>query len=106
LGSIPLGRSEQAGHVTTHLRPDLEGSTDRFSAVVPRTIDHELDIVRAAIAMVAVGASGRVVVASLRFGDEILPRAQALAGLRGLRVVPLWTMDDGHHSIAIERRDG
>ena len=88
------------------MRGQAEGSVDRFSSVVPRTIDHELDLIRGAISLVAGGTASRVVVASLHFGDEILPRAQALAGLRRLRAVPLWTLDDNHHSIAIEHALG
>lgn len=79
-------------------------SADRFAETVSQTIDHELDLIRAAIAMVRTGASPRVVVASLRFADELLPRASALAGLSDLRATPLWTLDEGHHSIAIEHR--
>ena len=81
-------------------------AADRFDETVPRTIDHELDLIRAAIAMVRNGASQRVVVASLRFGDQLLPRARALAGMSGLRAVPLWSLDENHHSIAIERQLG
>ena len=73
---------------------------------VARTIDHELDLIQAAIAMVAGGGSLRVVVGSLRFADQILPRAQTLANRVGLQATPQWTLDKHQHAIAIEHRHG
>ena len=78
-------------------------TSKRFDNVVPDTIDQELELVREAIAMVASGNSPRVVLASLRFGEEILPRAQALAARSGLAATPQWSLDRHHHAIAIER---
>ncbi len=83
-----------------------EPGSDRFSDTVPVTIDRELELIRTAIAMVASGGSPRVVVAGLRFGDQILPRAQAMAYLNGLQVTPQWTLDENQTSIAVERRRG
>lgn len=87
-----------------------DGSTrdqsKRFDDVVPHTIDQELELIRTAIAMVASGGAPRVVVASLRFGDQILPRAQVLASASGLVATPQWTLDRNQHSIAIEHKDG
>ena len=83
-----------------------DASADRFDETVPQTIDHELELIRTAIAMVRSGASPRVVVASLSFGDQLLPRARALAAMSGLRATPLWSLDKSHHSIAIETQHG
>ena len=88
----------------SHVRYNAD--VDQFADVVPQKIDHELSLIREAIGMVRVGAATRVTVGSLRFADELLPRARALAGLAGLRAVPLWTLDEAHHAIAIERRHG
>ncbi len=73
--------------------------------LVSQTIDHELELIRSAVAMVASGKAPRVVVGSLRFGEEILPHAQALAGRAGLQATPQWTLDKHQHAIAIEHRD-
>ncbi len=83
-----------------------ERSADHFDETVPDTIDHELDLIRTAIAMVRSGASPRVVVASLRFGDQLLPRARALAAMSGLQATPLWSLDKSQRSIAIEHQLG
>jgi len=83
-----------------------EGSADRFDETVPQTIDHELELIRTAIAMVRSGASPRVVVASLSFGDQLLPRARALAAMSGLQATPLWSLDKSQRSIAIEHQLG
>jgi hypothetical protein len=45
---------------------------------------------REAIAMVASGASPRVVLAGIRFGDVILDTARRLALESGVRVNPIW----------------
>lgn len=76
--------------------------SDRSPDLVRRTIDHELNLVREAIAMVASGTSPRVVVASMRFSDLLLDEARALASSAGVHVVPLWTLDEAHHAIAVE----
>ena len=79
-----------------------DSSTDRFDETVSQTIDHELDMIRSAIAMVQSGATTRIVVANLHFGDQLLPRARALAATHGLRAMPLWSLDKHNRSIAIE----
>jgi hypothetical protein len=73
---------------------------------VERTLDQELGLVRDAIAFVARGGSRRVVVANLRFGDQLLARARQLAREARVRLVPLWMPDDAGADIAVERIDG
>jgi hypothetical protein len=72
---------------------------------VGRTLEHELNLVREAIAMVAGGASRRVVVGGLRFGENLLAPASGLAAEAGVRLVPLWMPDDAGADIAVERID-
>jgi hypothetical protein len=72
---------------------------------VERTLDQELGLVRDAITLVARGASRRVVVANLRFGDQLLARARQLAREARVRVVPLWMPDDSGADIAVEALD-
>lgn len=72
---------------------------------VPLTLDREMDLVRGAIAMVASGGSRRVVLASLHFGDALLEPSRRLASAAGVRVMPLWSLDDGGHALAVEAID-
>jgi hypothetical protein len=73
---------------------------------VGRTLDQEMTLLREAIALVAGGGSRRVIVAGLRFGDQLLDRARRLALEAHVRVVPLWMPDDAGADIAIEAIDG
>lgn len=66
-------------------------------------LDRELELIREAIAMVAGGASPRVTVAGLRFGDRLVESARRMATPSGVAVVPLWTTDEGGADIALER---
>jgi hypothetical protein len=72
---------------------------------VVRILDRELDLIRAAIAMVASGAAPRVSLSSLRFGDQLLEAARQLAIPARVRVVPLWTSADAGTGLAVERLD-
>jgi hypothetical protein len=51
--------------------------------------ERELMLAREAIAMVASGASPRVVVAGIRFGATIIDDARRLALAAGVRVMPI-----------------
>lgn len=68
-------------------------------------LEHELELVRGAIAMVASGGSRRVSLGGLRFGEQLLEPARRLALEARVRVVPLWTTDEGGAGLAIERQD-
>lgn len=69
---------------------------------VVRTLDHELDLIRGAIALVASGGAPRVRLVSLRFGEQLLEQAHRLAATAGVRVVPDWTSDEGGASLTVE----
>jgi len=73
---------------------------------VERTLDQELGLVRDAIVLVARGGTRRVVVANLRYGDELMGRAALMAREAGVRIVPLWMPDDAGSDIAVEAIDG
>lgn len=83
----------------------MDQSTDDTTARVGRTLEHEMNLVREAIAMVATGRSRRVVVGGIRFGETLLIAARAMATEAGVRLVPLWMPDDTGADIAIERID-
>ena len=68
-------------------------------------IDEELARVAAAIDLVAARPGSRVTLAGLRFGESLLPRVEAAARDRGIRVRPIWPMGDGPVDLVIEAVD-
>jgi hypothetical protein len=83
----------------------MDHTADESTTPVGPTLEREMNLVRQAIAMVASGASGRVVVGGLQFGEDLLVPARGLATEAGVRLVPLWMPDDAGADIAIERID-
>jgi hypothetical protein len=83
----------------------MDQSTDPSATRVARALEREMDLVRDAIAMVSGGASRRVVVGGLTFGEPLLTMARGLATEAGVRLVPLWMPDDVGADIAVERID-
>ncbi len=65
-------------------------------------MERETRLVREAIAMVAIGASPRVVVAGIRYGESLLVAARRLALEAGVRVNPLWRDDHSAADIIVE----
>jgi hypothetical protein len=68
-------------------------------------IERELQSVRSAIDLVASGASRRVVLAGLRFTEQLIRPARRMALGTGTRVVPLWNTDESGGRLAVERWD-
>ena len=67
-------------------------------------VDIELRMLADAIEMVRSGASERVTLGGLRFGGQILTRAQALAARDGLSAIPIYGTDEtAGTDIVIER---
>lgn len=81
----------------------MESSTDRPTSSIGRTLEQEMALVQEAITMVASGASPRVVVGGLHFGEAVLALARPAAIEVGVRIVPLWMPDDAGADIAVER---
>ena len=81
----------------------MDDVEDRVAQVVPATLEHEMRLIREAIAMVASGGAPRVVVAGINFGETLLDPARRLALEAGVRLVPLWRADEAGADIAIER---
>ena len=67
------------------------------------TIEREMQMVGSAIGMVAGRHARRVTVAGLHFGQPLLAVADRMARDAGVRVVALWSSDDGGADIAVER---
>jgi hypothetical protein len=57
-------------------------------------IDTELRMIVDAVELVRSGASARVTLGGLQFGDQLLMRARKLAESAGLRVVPVYATDE------------
>jgi hypothetical protein len=70
---------------------------------IQRAEERELRLAREAIAMVASGATQRVVVAGIRYGDEILDAARRIALESGVRVNPLRQSGTGRAALVVER---
>jgi hypothetical protein len=83
----------------------MDESTDASASPVGRTLEHEMNLVREAIALVSNGSSRRVVVGGLRCGEALIVPARGLAAEAGVRLVPLWMPDDAGADIAVERID-
>ena len=66
-------------------------------------LEREMELVIAAIRMVAAGGAPRVTVGGLRLGDQILDAARDMARQAGVRIVPRWTTDESGVDIAVER---
>ncbi len=64
--------------------------------------ERELRLACEAIALVASGASPRVIVAGIRWGDAILDAARRLALESGVRVNPLRHLDDPRADLVVE----
>jgi hypothetical protein len=71
-------------------------------AAVVRTLEHELSLVQSAVLMVSSGGAPRVSLVSLRFAEQLLHQARRMALRAGVRIVPLWTLDDGLTGLAVE----
>ena len=64
--------------------------------------ERETRLVREAIAMVAAGASTRVVIAGIRFGEALLDSARRMGLESGVRVNPIWRADHSAADICVE----
>lgn len=76
---------------------------DQVPEAISRVFEREIQIVREAIALVASGASRRVIVAGLCQSRQLLDPARRLAAEAGVRLVPLWRSNVPGVDIAIER---
>jgi hypothetical protein len=57
-------------------------------------LDREIEMVRGAIRMVAVGASPRMTVAGIRFGEAVIRIVKPIATSADITVEPIWRADD------------
>jgi hypothetical protein len=80
----------------------MDDVEDRVAQVVPATLEHEMRLIREAIAMVASGGAPRVILAGINFGESLLDPARRLALEAGVRLVLLSRADEAGADIAIE----
>jgi len=76
-------------------------ATRRSARSSKAVMDRETRLVREAIAMVAAGASPRVVVAGIRYGETILDDARRMALAAGVHVNPIWRADHSGADIVV-----
>jgi hypothetical protein len=81
----------------------MDDVEDHVAEVVPATLEHEMALIREAIAMVALGGAPRIILAGINFGETLLDPARRLALEAGVRLVPLWRADERGADIAIEK---
>lgn len=73
------------------------------AAILTARLDLELRLVADAVELVGHGASQRVTIAGIRFGDELLERARVMAARAGLRASGLYRTDESGSDLVIER---
>jgi hypothetical protein len=83
----------------------MEAPTPALGPSGRRALELEHALVIGAIGMVATGVSSRVTCSSLHFASELLAEAAAIGRGAGVRVSPIWTLDDRPVGIAVERVD-
>jgi hypothetical protein len=76
---------------------------DHPTDVATRSLERELGIISGGIAMVASGASPRIVVGGLRFAAQLLEPARRMAATARVCVVPLWTASEDLLALRFER---
>lgn len=81
----------------------MDRSIDPADGQVANTLEHEFDLVRSAIALVASGGASSVSLGSLHFGEQLMEPASRLALASKVRVRPLWSADEGGAGLAVER---
>ena len=74
--------------------------------ILINALAREEGIVRNAIEKAASSGAVSVTVAGLRFGDQLLRTAKALAREHGVEVEPLWTADESGLDIRVRRPAG
>jgi hypothetical protein len=71
-------------------------------ATVPGDLARNLDLVRAAIDLIASGGAERITLVGLADSARVLPKAQALSHAAGLRARAEWHPGDDGCDIAVE----
>jgi len=70
---------------------------------VASTLEHEFDLVRSAIALVASGGAASVTLDRLHFGEQLIEPARRLALASHVLIRPLWSADESGAGLSFER---
>ncbi len=70
---------------------------------IAKTLEHEFDLVRSAIDLVASGGAATVSLGSLHFGEQLIEPARRLALASRVRITPLWSADEGGAGLSFEK---
>lgn len=71
---------------------------------VEAQLDREIELVRGAIRMVASGASTRVTVAGIRFGEAVIRICRPLATSADVVIEPIWGADETGADVVVRQR--
>lgn len=74
-----------------------------FANLTLECLERELGLVRSAIAMVASGASPRVELGGLAYGEQLVEPARRMARQAGVHVAPVWGAGDAGVALRVER---
>ena len=81
----------------------MDPSTRAADEPIAQTLEHEFDLVRSAIALVASGGASSVSLGSLHFGEQLITAASRLALASRVRISPLWSADESGAGLAFEK---
>jgi len=81
----------------------VDRSIEGTEGPVASTLEHEFDLVRSAIALVASGGAATVSLGSLHFGEELIEPARRLAVASGVKITPLWSADESGAGLSFEK---
>ncbi len=80
------------------------GSGRHASEQVQAQLDREIELVRGAIRMVASGASTRVTVAGIRFGEAVIRICRPLATSADVVIEPIWGAEETGADVVVRQR--
>jgi hypothetical protein len=81
----------------------MDRSIEATDEPIAQTLEHEFDLVRSAIALVASGGASSVSLGSLRFGEELIDAASRVALASRVRITPIWSADENGAGLAFEK---
>ena len=81
----------------------MDRSIEATDEPIAQTLEHEFDLVRSAIALVASGGASSVSLGSLHFGEELIKAAGRLALASRVLIRPIWSADESGAGLAFEK---
>lgn len=81
----------------------MDRSIEAAGDPVASTLEHEFDLVRSAIALVASGGASTVSLGSLHFGEQLIEAASRLALASRVQIRLLWSADEAGAGLSFER---